>query len=120
MGNAIGYTRVSTEQQAASGLGLEAQQQAITEAAARLGVVLIRTFTDELSGKLGFEDRPALFAAVTAMRRGDVLIVAKRDRLGRDVVVLVWTPRGDARRIISMRKANGREKAFFEASMARS
>ncbi len=41
-------------------------------------------------------------------------------RLGRDVVVLVWTPRGDARRIISMRKANGREKAFFEASMARS
>jgi uncharacterized DUF497 family protein len=41
-------------------------------------------------------------------------------RLAADVVVLVWTPRGDARRIISMRKANGREKAFFEASLARS
>ena len=40
--------------------------------------------------------------------------------LGRDVVVLVWTPRGEARRIISMRKANAREKAFFEASVARS
>lgn len=40
-------------------------------------------------------------------------------RLGRDVVVLAWTPRREARRIISMRKANGREKAFFEASMAR-
>lgn len=39
-------------------------------------------------------------------------------RLGRDVVVLVWTPRGDARRIISMRKANGREKAFFETKLA--
>ncbi len=39
-------------------------------------------------------------------------------RLGGDVVVLVWTPRGGARRIISMRKANGREKAFFEASLA--
>ena len=39
-------------------------------------------------------------------------------RLGGDVVVPVWTPRGEARRIISMRKANGREKAFFEASMA--
>jgi uncharacterized DUF497 family protein len=38
--------------------------------------------------------------------------------LGGDVVVLVWTPRGEARRIISMRKANGREKAFFEASLA--
>jgi uncharacterized DUF497 family protein len=41
-------------------------------------------------------------------------------KLGADVVVLVWTPRGDARRIISMRQANGREKAFFEASVARS
>jgi uncharacterized protein len=41
-------------------------------------------------------------------------------KLGADVVILVWTPRGDARRIISMRKANAREKAFFEASLARS
>jgi uncharacterized DUF497 family protein len=40
-------------------------------------------------------------------------------RLGRNTVVLVWTPRGDARRIISMRKANDREKTFFEASLAR-
>jgi uncharacterized DUF497 family protein len=41
-------------------------------------------------------------------------------RLAADVVVLVWTPRGGSRRIISMRKASGREKAFFEASLARS
>jgi uncharacterized DUF497 family protein len=40
--------------------------------------------------------------------------------LGSDVVVVVWTPRGVARRIISMRKANGREKAFFRAYVARS
>jgi uncharacterized DUF497 family protein len=40
-------------------------------------------------------------------------------RLERSVVVLVWAPRGDARRIISMRRANAREKAFFEASLAR-
>lgn len=30
-----------------------------------------------------------------------------------DSVVLVWTPRGDARRVISMRKANEREKARY-------
>ncbi len=30
------------------------------------------------------------------------------------LVVLVWTPRGDLRRIISMRKANDREKAFYD------
>jgi uncharacterized DUF497 family protein len=29
------------------------------------------------------------------------------------MVVVVWTPRGDCRRIISMRKANDREKARF-------
>ena len=29
------------------------------------------------------------------------------------LIVLVWTPRGEVRRIISMRKANDREKAFF-------
>jgi uncharacterized DUF497 family protein len=29
------------------------------------------------------------------------------------MVVMVWTPRGEARRIISMRKANEREKARY-------
>ncbi len=30
-----------------------------------------------------------------------------------DLVVMVWTPRGEARRTISMRKANEREKTFY-------
>ena len=29
------------------------------------------------------------------------------------LVVVVWTPRGEVRRIISMRKANDREKTFY-------
>jgi uncharacterized DUF497 family protein len=29
------------------------------------------------------------------------------------LVVLVWTPRGEVRRIISMRKANDREKTLY-------
>jgi uncharacterized DUF497 family protein len=33
------------------------------------------------------------------------------------MVVLVWTPRGDARHIISMRKANDREQALYQARM---
>ena len=33
------------------------------------------------------------------------------------LIVLVWTPRGEARRIISMRKANDREKAIFESHL---
>jgi uncharacterized DUF497 family protein len=35
------------------------------------------------------------------------------------LVVLVWTLRGEVRRIISMRKANEREKAHFEARLDR-
>ena len=34
------------------------------------------------------------------------------------LVVLVWTPRDKVRRIISMRKANDREKAFYKSHLA--
>src|SRR5688572_9150478 len=84
---AFGYLRVSTDQQADSGLGLEAQREAVHKTAARLGLPLADVFTDAgLSGALDLESRPNLFAAVQALKRGDVLIVAKRDRLGRDLV----------------------------------
>lgn len=36
------------------------------------------------------------------------------------LVVLVWTPRGEVRRIISMRKANDREKFFYACYLDRS
>lgn len=84
---AIGYRRVSTAEQAGSGLGLDAQQSAIIAGAAKLGLPLAATFTDAgLSGGLALAQRPALLAALDALGRGDVLIVAKRDRLGRDVL----------------------------------
>ena len=35
-------------------------------------------------------------------------------KLDASLVVLVWIPRGKVRRIISMRKANDREKAFYK------
>ncbi len=85
--HAIGYRRVSTTEQKESGLGLDAQQTAIEVAAGRLGLPLADTFTDAgLSGGLPLEQRPALLAALDALRKGDVLVVAKRDRLGRDVL----------------------------------
>ena len=91
---AIGYLRVSTEGQADSGLGLDAQRASVTTAAARLGLALADVFTDAgLSGSLDLADRPGLFAAIEAMKRGDVLIVAKRDRLGRDVVAVAMIER---------------------------
>ncbi len=80
-------TRVSTADQAESGLGLEAQQTAIEAAAVRLGLTVVETFTDAgVSGGLALEYRPALVAAIDILGTGDVLLVAKRDRLGRDVL----------------------------------
>lgn len=37
--------------------------------------------------------------------------------LGQRLVMVVWTPRGADRHVISMRKCNAREKARFEARL---
>lgn len=83
----VSYTRVSSADQTESGLGLDAQAAAIDAAAARLGLPVAARFTDAgLSGGLPLEQRPGLVAALDALCKGDVLIVSKRDRLGRDVL----------------------------------
>src|SRR5262245_31428762 len=107
MARAIGYLRVSTESQADSGLGLEAQRAAIDAAAMRLGLPLVQTFTDTVSGGLALEYRPALVAALDAIRAGDVLLVAKRDRLGRDVLNVAMIERLVERRAARVYSAAG-------------
>ena len=96
---AIGYVRVSTDKQADSGLGLEAQRAAVTAAAHRLGVTLGAVHVDAaVSGSLSNGDRPVLMEAVGALGRGDLLLVAKRDRLGRDVIAVAMIERLIAKR----------------------
>jgi DNA invertase Pin-like site-specific DNA recombinase len=82
---AVAYLRVSTDDQK---LGLDAQRAMVASWAAREGVSVVAWFTDELSGGLDLADRPSLLAALAALRAegAGVLIVAKRDRLARDVV----------------------------------
>jgi DNA invertase Pin-like site-specific DNA recombinase len=94
MANAIAYLRVSTDGQVASGLGLDAQRAAVSAAAARLGVEVTQWHADEgVSGGASLDTRPGLLAALDALRRGDVLLVAKRDRLGRDVLNVAMAER---------------------------
>jgi DNA invertase Pin-like site-specific DNA recombinase len=86
--NAVAYTRVSTAQQGRSGLGLDAQQAALTRFAEAEGFDLIETFTEVETGKGAdaLDRRPQLSAALAAARKLKApIIVAKLDRLSRDV-----------------------------------
>lgn len=114
---AFGYLRVSTDSQADSGLGLEAQRAAVEASAKRLGLELVDVFTDAgLSGSLDMEDRPSLFAAVQSLKRGDVLIVAKRDRLGRDLVGVALIERSITRKGARVISAAGEGTEGTDAS----
>ena len=83
----VGYARVSTHEQAESGLGLDAQRTAIVAECDRRGWALVEILDDAgISGKT--MSRPGLHAALDALDsgRGGTLMVAKLDRLSRSLV----------------------------------
>jgi site-specific DNA recombinase len=84
-GRAVGYVRVSTQEQAESGLGLLGQETAIKAAAERLHLTVDAIYTDAgFSGSLGLEYRRGLADAIAALRKGGTLLVSRRDRVARD------------------------------------
>jgi len=85
--NVVGYCRVSTQEQADSGLGLAAQKHAITAECNRRGWTLQNLYEDAgMSGK-SLSGREALSEALRAVseHRADALVVAKLDRLSRSL-----------------------------------
>lgn len=86
--NAVAYCRVSTQEQGRSGLGLEAQRQAIQAFAAREGIVVDSWYSEVETGKGSdaLDRRPQLADALqTARQRKLPVLVSKLDRLSRDV-----------------------------------
>jgi DNA invertase Pin-like site-specific DNA recombinase len=84
----VAYLRVSTSRQGRSGLGLEAQRENITRFAAAEGYEVVGEFVEVETGKGAdaLERRPQLAAALNAARkRKGSVVVAKLDRLSRDV-----------------------------------
>lgn len=81
----IGYARVSTDEQGASGLGLEAQTAKVKAYCELYGHELVDVVTEAASGKN--LRRSGLQGALAAIRAGqaDGLLVAKLDRLTRSV-----------------------------------
>jgi DNA invertase Pin-like site-specific DNA recombinase len=82
-GKFVAYYRVSTAKQGASGLGLEAQQEAVRSFLNGGRFALVEV-TEIESGKRN--DRPALAKALALCRvHGATLVIAKLDRLARNV-----------------------------------
>jgi DNA invertase Pin-like site-specific DNA recombinase len=90
MGNGkyVAYYRVSTGKQQKSGLGLEAQQEAVRLYLNGGDWKLVGAFTEAESGKRN--DRPALAQALALCRiHNATLVVAKLDRLARNARFLL-------------------------------
>ena len=86
-GNFIAYYRVSTDRQGRSGLGLEAQRQAVANYLNGGSWQLVAEYTEIESGKRS--DRPELKKALAEARRlKAVLVIAKLDRLSRNVAFI--------------------------------
>lgn len=87
-GKFVAYYRVSTVKQGRSGLGLEAQQEAVRSYLNGGSWKLLGEFTEVESGKR--DDRPQLAKALETCRlTGAVLVIAKLDRLSRDAHFLL-------------------------------
>jgi DNA invertase Pin-like site-specific DNA recombinase len=87
----VSYLRVSTARQGRSGLGLEAQRAAIARFVETEGYEVIEEFIEIESGKgaEALDRRPQLANALTRARRAKCsVVVAKLDRLSRDVAFI--------------------------------
>lgn len=83
----VSYPRVSTKRQGESGLGLDAQREAIMQYAYKNDGTILAEFTEIESGKRS--DRPQLAKALAMCKAtGATLVVAKLDRLSRNVAFL--------------------------------
>jgi DNA invertase Pin-like site-specific DNA recombinase len=79
-----GYTRVSTDEQGRSGLGLAAQRTTIEQYAAARSWPRVEVHEEVASGAR--DNRPVLGALLASVRPGDTLVVARLDRLTRSLL----------------------------------
>jgi DNA invertase Pin-like site-specific DNA recombinase len=88
MRQVVAYLRVSTDRQGKSGLGIEAQREAVARFAAAEGLEVLAEFVEVETGKGcdALDRRPMLRDALAAARKAKAaVVVAKLDRLSRDV-----------------------------------
>jgi len=94
----LGYMRVS---KADGSQVLDMQRDALIEA----GVEETHIYQDEASGKR--DDRPGLAACLKSLRKGDILVIWRLDRLGRNLKHLVETVEELGRRGVDFQVLTG-------------
>jgi len=88
-GRVVGYCRVSTVEQAERGFGLDLQRARLADYCLREGLDLIALHEDPgVSGTTPLAERPGLAEALSLVEAGeaDAILVARLDRLARDVL----------------------------------
>ncbi len=106
----IAYYRVSTQKQGASGLGLDAQKDAVARFLNNGSWELVGEFIEMETGKGAdaLSKRPQLSAALDACRKfGAKLLIAKLDRLARNVHFITG--------LMEASRGNGRNAVKFVA-----
>jgi DNA invertase Pin-like site-specific DNA recombinase len=91
MRQVVAYFRVSTDKQGKSGLGIEAQREAVRRFADAEGLEVLAEHTEVETGKGAdaLDRRPVLREALAQARKAKAaVVVAKLDRLSRDVAFI--------------------------------
>lgn len=101
------YLRVSTGSQGDSGLGLEAQKAQIESYAASRGLSVIAWFEDVVSGKTHPDARPGLNRLMKSLQPDETVLVAKRDRMSRDLMLSLWIDKEISRLSCNLESSDG-------------
>jgi DNA invertase Pin-like site-specific DNA recombinase len=96
----FGYTRTSTDRQ---DLSPEVQRAEILKKYREIG----GWYHDTASGGAGLDKRPALAELLAVIKKGDTLLISRRDRLCRDVYLASWLEKESLRKGFKIESADG-------------
>jgi site-specific DNA recombinase len=86
----IAYLRLSKESEKENSLGIMAQQKVCEDYVKKMGLSLNNIYIDEgYSGALNYSRRPGLVNALSNLSNNDIFLIAKRDRIGRELKVIL-------------------------------
>lgn len=108
----VAYYRVSTGAQEKSGLGLEAQVDYVHSAARQQGWKVVAEYTETVSGTIAPQDRPE---CKKALAHGLPVLVAKLDRIGRDVGHIAELMKRTSLKVATMPLADNFQLHLFAA-----